>query len=157
MKNQPLQRINRKCLLKQISPNSNQRTQSAFGGSESVGFLHTATTLPHSCVMIYLSVCETHTLFYWLLSVFFYFPLRNNHILGGNLYSAYQQCLEPHPVHSNYQVLPRAGRAAAVPMAKTLHPQKGAEEFVQLSHWHRKLTTSILHTWLFSKDFHLTF
>lgn len=75
--------------------------------------------------------------------------------MGGNLHPAYQQCLEPHPLHPDYQFLPRAGRAAAVPVAKTLHPQKGAEELVQLSHRHRKLTTSILHARLRATDLHL--
>ncbi|KAJ8342636.1 hypothetical protein SKAU_G00325640 [Synaphobranchus kaupii] len=69
---------------------------------------------------------------------------RHHHVLGGDLRPAHKQRPQPHPLHPDHQLLPRAGGAAAVSLAEALRPTQGTQEPHHLRHLHGRPAPGLL-------------
>lgn len=69
---------------------------------------------------------------------------RHYKLLGSYLHPAHQQCPEPHPLHTDYQLLQRAGGAVTVPLATQLILNERPQEPYQHHNLHGTFQAYVL-------------
>lgn len=71
-------------------------------------------------------------------------PCRHYKLLGSDLHPAHQQCSEPHPLHTDHQLLQGAGGPVAVSLATQLILSERQQEPHQHHNIHGNFQTYVL-------------